>query len=384
MTDDVTPRDLRQEVESYLARSGWTAGGRGEFGELWESQRDEQRARIAVPYRLVRGTREFESVVRRLAGHESRTDLAVADALEHEFVDVQSLRISDRFVEDDSVRLESAATVLSNARRLVRAAATSARKPRAHIGANYSPPADEIAAKARLSHTRRGSFVLPIVMPLEKPQILQGVQMLDRTTNIEIESAERRVTRTLATALTALDRLAVRPDREASTDDVLQLITTGVSKELVAAVRAIATDGGVHAFESAFQWAPGVTAPANLPERVVIPSDAAPLLGRLERTLAASKPSAEESISGQIVEIRHLPDESFGQVSIRARRGSRETEIKVTAREDVVREAADWFKAGRVVMAVGKILSVPGRPLSMPEPKSLMPLDRVMLDSPTQ
>ncbi len=186
--------DLRVELTSYLKRRGWRQGSPGGFGELWQPVQEDS-PRLAVPFEVPANSPEFSAIVSRLSGEEYRSAEAIADEIEHEFLDVQAYRIADSFVYDDSVLLESAATVLLSARRLIRVAANTSRKPRASIGSNFSKPADEIADRARLSHTRKGSFVLPVVMPVPLPEMLPN-QILDQSTEVMIEPTERRVTRT--------------------------------------------------------------------------------------------------------------------------------------------------------------------------------------------
>ncbi|MBG6056150.1 hypothetical protein IWX81_002582 [Salinibacterium sp. CAN_S4] len=371
--------DLRDEVASYLGRLGWIRGTPGRFGELWSSVADD-RSRIAVPFSLRADSREFAALIVGVARHEQRPEQTVAQEIEHEFLDVQAYRIADAFVLEDRALLDSAAIVLDSARKLIRAAANTARSPRAYIASGFSKPADDIAKKARLSHTRRGSFVLPVAMPIEPPEYLVN-QILDQATDVKIESTERRTTRTLATALAALDTIAVRPDKEPTNVELEYLVQVGVSKELVTAVRAIASNAGVHAFETRFEWAPGVGTPPGLPQRVLIPDDAKGLLERVEKRLKVAKPSPEESISGQIVQIRQVPGESRGEVTIRTIRHGKMAEIRVSTSTDVTREATDWFKSGRAALAYGAIVASPGRPLSMPDPVAVTPLDQILLDA---
>jgi hypothetical protein len=383
MTDlaaqSVHDENLRDEVASYLARRGWTPGEPGRFGELW-TRAEDQGPRLAVPFSLRADSREFAAVVVGLARDEARAESIVAQDIEQEFLDVQAYRIANSYVLEDRVLLDSAATVLDSARKLIRAAANTARKPRAYIATSFSAPADEIARKARLSHTRRGSFVLPVVMPIEPPEFLPN-QILDVQTDVKLESTERRTTRTLATALAALDNIAVRPDKEPSLAELEYLVEVGVSKELVTAVRAISAQGGVHAFETKFEWAPGVGTPPGLPERIVIPDDANALLSRVERQLKVTRPRADESISGQIVQIRQVPGEPTGEVTIRTIRHGKMAEIRIATAPDVTREATDWFKAGRAVLAHGAIVVRPGQPLRMPKPLAVTPLDQILLDA---
>lgn len=369
--------DVRREVESYLRRTGWMPGRPGAFGELW-SFRGAEEQRIAVPFALASDSREFQAVALRVAIREQRSQEAVANDIHHEFLDVQNYRIADSFVTDGSVPLEGAAAVLVSARRLTRAAATTSRRPRARIGSNYSPAADELASRARLSHTRSGSFLLPVVMPIN-PVESHVNQILESLQDVRIEAAERRVTRTLASALTALNS-TISPGREVRGDDLLNLVDSGVSRELVSAVRVITASSGVHAFEVQFGWAQSVGRPGGVPPEVKISQEASPLLLDLEDKLNIAAPRRQESISGQIVEIRHMPGDLTGEIALRTIRNGRSVEVRILVQEAVVRAAADWFKEGRAALAHGEILSPPSRALVMPNPASVIPLDEIFLD----
>jgi len=370
--------DLRSEVESYLHRHGWRAGEPGQYGELWRlPHRDVPQ--LAVPFEIAVGSRELAALAHRLSIEEQREQAEITRDLEEEFLDVQQYRIADTFVADDSVLLESASNVLISARKIVRAAATTARKPKGHIGANFSHPGDEIADKVRLSHTRRGSFVLPVVMPIEPPKVVTN-QILGEDAEVPIESAERRVTRTLASALATLDSVAVKPAKEPKADDVMALIQSGVSRELVAAVRSIATDSGVHAFETTFRWAAGVGDPGPIPERILISDEASIILSKVERKLQRARPRLDQTVSGLIVEIRHLTGDPTGEISISTVRNNRPAEVRIKMSAEAVIEAADWFKAGRAVIAHGTVVATPGRPLQMPKPKAVRPMDELFIE----
>lgn len=369
---------MRADVASYLKRHGWSQGAPGLIGELWRSASAELPHEVAVPYELEWASSDFRAVASRIALSRRVPMAVVVDEIEREFQDVQNYRVRDGYLVEDAVLLEGASTILLSARRLLRAAATTARKPRPAIGANYSPPGDALASQARLAHTKRGSFVLPVVMPVEPPEPLERDVLGGQ---VVLEPAERRVTRTLATAIAALDSIAIKAAKEPGLDEVVDLVQSGVSRELVAAVRAIAVQSGVDAFDATFAWAPGLGAPGGLPERVVIEDEASQLLERVEGKLRTTRSDRAESVSGQIVEIRHVPDEPLGEVAIRTIRKNRNVEIRVTATEPTIRNAFDWAKQARAVIARGRVVSAPGRPLSIPHPEQLMPIDALFADS---
>lgn len=377
MTND---RDVRLNVASYLRRHGWLADQSGSAGELWRlSDSNALRALkrteplpLAVPFEIELDSFEYESIVSRLARLENEAQETIAKALESEFLDTQSYRIADEFVIEQRAQLDGATTVLSAAKKLVRAAATTSRKPRAHIGTSYSKPGDELAARARLSHTRRGSFVLPVVMPVMPLPSEQG--QLDASA-VVIEPGERGVTRTLAGALTALNNIAVQPDTVPGPDEVANLVQSGVSKELVAAVREIAIGAGVAAFDVSFAWSPALGVPRNLAPRVVIEDEAGPLLNKVVEKLGRMKAEPDASVSGPIVRIYYVQDEPYGEIAVRTERNNRVVDVAVTAAAEIIHEAYVWARDHRAVLVRGRIDRAPGRPLSMPEPTAILPID---------
>lgn len=365
-------QSVHRELVSYLTRAGFAPAPGGSAGELW--QRDGS-SDLAVPYELRADSPEFAAIVRRLSAVQEHEADEVALQIEREFQDVQSFRVAGEFVIDDSVYLEAASTILTAARRMIRAAATTSRKPRPRIGSNYSVPADALANRARLSHTRQGSFVIPIVMPVDPPT--PGEDEIFENDAV-IEPAERRVTRTVATALAAIDSLIVRPDREPSPDILYELVQRGVSRELVAAVRSIAADTTVHAFDSTFSWAPGLGSAGRLPERIVIPSSSVPILTILEEHLASAPPDEGQTVSGPIAEIRDLEEDPTGEVVLRVVRNNRLVEVRIIVDKQVVMSAHDWAKQRRAVIARGAITYVGGR-LLMVDAEYVVPIDEVLL-----
>lgn len=376
-------KDMRANVASYLVRHGWQAEQDGVAGQLW-ALRDTQalgfmdRAEpliLAVPWYIEVDSFEYVSVVSRIARQKQMPVSELSAAVEREFLDGQDYRIADRYLVEQTAMLDGAATVLDSARRLMRAAATTARKPRARIGTGFSNPGDELARRARLSHTRHGSFILPVVMPVPPAEEEPGM------TSIKIEPGERGVTRTLATALAALDTVAVRPDRSPRPDDIRDLVQSGVSKELVAAVRSIAVSAGVQAFDATFTWSPGLGEPTNAPRRVVIQDEAAPVLGQVVRQLDQLRAEPDASVTGQIVRIHYVQGDPYGEVAIRTERRNRVVDISVTVDEKTIHKAYEWARDHRAVIARGKIERQPGRPLFVQKPESIGLIDQLFNDT---
>ncbi|MCS0644977.1 hypothetical protein [Curtobacterium flaccumfaciens] len=378
MSKERTDASLHLSLVSYLDRTGWQRISRGSGGELWATDPSAELDVTAVPNHVRDGSLEFEGAAQRIAAKEKRAPEAVADDIRHEFFDLQAYKIGDAFLLDDAAPLEAAGAVLTAAQRILRAAGTTSRRPTASIRGNFSRSGDEIAGHARLSHTRKGSFVLPVIMPvvtMDEPQ--------DLFTDVVrgIETAERVLTRTAASALRGLDQAVVKPDRAPSRDEVLDLIDVGVSAELVSAVRNITRQSGVHKLDASFRWSPAVTGGERMPTQVVIPEEASTLLSDVVKVLRQAQPDPEVFISGRVIDIRHIPDDPYGSITLRVLRSSRFVEVQVRVSTSVIHEAHDWMRKGRIVSTRGTLERRPGQPLRMLNASNVEPLDEIFDES---
>lgn len=188
-----------QLLRFYLLRHGWSPDDPGPGGALWRRQDD---AVVAVPDQVSAGTVEWRSVVERLAAYENQTVSVVAESIRLQLTDVTRLSAANDIVIAGSIPLAAGVSLVSSAWAMLRAAATSSVRPRSHIAGNFSKIGDSVAASARLGHTEEGSYVLPLLMPLTPPsgdaQVHQSPVPGLELERMPFETAERRVTRTLA------------------------------------------------------------------------------------------------------------------------------------------------------------------------------------------
>lgn len=364
-------------VESYLSRHGWIGDAPGQMGALWSTERSA--SKIAVPHNVGFGSFEFRSVISRIAIFEGRSPDEVAHDVETEFSDVFLFRIPGSVLHEESAALAGAITLLTQARRLYRAASTSARTPKAHIGSGFSRRADEIAGRVRLEHTRRGSYVLPVKLDVHPVAIDPNELPVSGTERVGPEPEERRVTRMLAGALTSLNSLVVEPERIPNTRALMDLVHLGVSRELVLATIAIATAPGLGTFDVSFNWAGSVDPPGGVSTRVVITDEASRVLESVAEKLKFVAVDPDQSISGQISEVRYVEGEPRGSVAIRTVRNSRLVEVRALISPETADQAHVWASQHRAVLLVGIVQRQYGR-LVMESPQLVRPLDDILLD----
>lgn len=370
------------DVRSYLRRSGWIPTTRGDAGEMWTHESAEHP--IAVPRRMRLGSAEWVSVAERLAAFERVNLSTVERALRGEYVDITRLQAGIETVVAGTIPLTAGSALVSSGVAMLRASATTAQRLRGHIGSGYSRIGDELASHARLAHTEEGSFIVPILVPLSRPpDRLPGapqpeIEAFGPSRN-PYEPAERRVTRTLATALSSLQQNIVQPAGEVTRRALHPFVEAGGSREMVLAVTRILDQDAVATLVARFEWSPSVDNPVKLPAVVTISAGAKELLVKAAELLRQERYVSAQILSGPIVEVRHEPDDPLGEIAIQTVFRGRPCEVRVTLTPEQVDQANLWMSGRRIILAEGEVQSGVGKPLRIAAPRRVLPLDETML-----
>lgn len=377
------PTSLADNVRTYLAVKQWSEKPPGNSGSLWVKGRsDGSSVTVAVPFRLNEDTAEWRGIVERVADYEKRPRRDIGFRLANPLVDVTRLRAANDYVINSSIPLSAGAGLVGAAYRMLRASATTARRPQAHIGGNFSRLGDQIAAQARLGHTEEGSYIVPILMQLSDVSSGLRDSLLEPEPGVERvspEPPERRVTRTFAQAVTVIEKRIVEPAREPRATDMHDVIAAGASRELVLAVSAVLLDPAVAEFKFIFDWSPSATPPAAVPPTVTVPADANELLIKASRLLTASKRDPQRTIIGPIVEVRHIPGDLYGEVALQTVRNGRQVEVRVRLNEHQLDPTHDWMRTARTVVVEGVVQRAFGQRLRIDNPNNIYPLDETYL-----
>jgi hypothetical protein len=139
------------------------------------------------------------------------------------------------------------------------------------------------------------------------------------------------------------------------------------------------SDGIVDNFETTFAWAPGFTAPAGIPGVIAISHESKYLLRTAARLLRTPRRDPVEKITGPIIEVRHVPDDVFGEFAIQAMRRGRQVEIKVRVDRARIDEVLEWMKTARTIIVDGQVVRDIGRPLRIDAARNVYPLDESFL-----
>ncbi|MEV7228311.1 hypothetical protein AB0M79_14985 [Polymorphospora sp. NPDC051019] len=366
--------DLR-DVQLYMRHKGWHEYPPGVAGSLW-AKGDFQ---IGVPHRsdqveIVLG------VVERLARSEELATRKMLDRIRYFRFDITRLRAANDFKITDSIPLEAAATITSSARVMLRSSGTTSLRERGEIGNNYSRRGDKVVENARMGHTENGSFIIPVLVELPEVQEPEDVQEpLVTVERSAPEPFERRVMRTFAQSIEAIQRLIVEPAREPQIDTLIAIVERGVSREFCSALSRVLSEDAVGEFETQFSWAEAVKHSQTLPHSVSIDADAHELIERTAEKLRVNKVEPQQTFSGKIVELRHSIGDAWGWIKVSTIRNGRYSEVAVRLPFEHYAEAVSWHRDARPVLVEGQVQSGVNRPLTVRMPKRCHPVDETFL-----
>lgn len=356
--------NLADDFAALLRARGWLIQTENPGGSsLWSF---EDHSEMYLPPIIRRGSFLWSDVTERIAdAHDERVDV-VERAIDLVRFDVTRFRV-DAAAGSQAIPLEAGAAVIGSAFGMLRAAATAARRPRQSIGSNYSRLGDEIVREARLAHTEVGSFIFPVVLKVSPPEPTPETPLHGEDFEWgRPESPERRVTRTLAQALTAFDRHVIQPAREPQMSDLTPVIIAGGTKEMFAQVNNVISEPGVSWLETGFTWAPIEAAAAESPSRVMISaeSEIRELITKSVRLLSSPKSDPLRVITGPIIHISHAPGEPTGEIAIQtpSPTNARFSRVEVIVRQEQLSEIHHWMDQGTTVVVHGVVERRPGRP----------------------
>ncbi|WP_211347317.1 hypothetical protein [Saccharothrix australiensis] len=279
----------------------------------------------------------------------------------------------------DSIPLDTASAMMKSARMMLRSAASTSLRPQGDLRGNYSRLSYEIVRGARMGHTKNGSFIIPVLVPLsEVPSKTESQVALLDVDKRTPEPLERRAVRTLAQSLAAIQQLIIEPAVEPSIDVLYSAVEVGVSRELCRAVSNVLAQPALAELETIFTWADAVRTPTNIPKRVELPVEAQEVVQTAARKLQENRIEPPRTFTGPIVALRHEDPDPDGYITIATVRDGRHAEITIRLPYPRYRMAVDWHKQARTIIAEGEVGRDRGH-LTISQPSRCHPVDELYL-----
>lgn len=344
----------RDRLTAYLRSMGWIEPTNdGPAGGLWRLPGSG--LLIPVPRELSPAGLDWQRIVERLAEVEGVPASDIAVHLAGEPLDVANVRAANDIVIRETIPYSAAATVVRESWLMLRAAATTSLGPKGHIR-RYRSRADSLIAPARMGHTRNGSFIIPIYLPLpEASPEADTLPELDTQMSVP-EPQQRRIMRTFAESLAAVREIVIEPEREPDANGIHDLIRSGVSHEFAASLQRVLVEDAVADFSVAFAWSPfGGPAPRT-PTSVSIPASAVQRVKRVaDRLKQAPATQRSEYLTGPIVGVRRDDQDRTGVVTVQVSRNARPAHVSVNVSRERLDEALDWMKARATVVVQSRV-----------------------------
>ena len=344
ITDSAALRSLRlEDVEAYLRSRGWSkTDGAGARLSLWvmESQAapfDE----LVLPTSsdVVDYATRLAEVLRILENVESRSQLSIVTGIRFAFFDV--IRVS-RPTDDDhgeSIGLDEGVGLVEQARALVTSAACTAVKPHRVIPSRRPPLALDYMNRVRMGHTEHGSFTVTVASKVE-PQRTLGSPALEEEWG---DPFPRRVTKTLAGALTAASEAAAEVARTGGFEAFERAVELGVSADMCEAVARLSRSGGLPLpVTIGIEWAPSMPQDEVKFERTSFSPEASAVMEQAARAFREAAPQEGVTVVGLVVTLHREPDSSEGVVTVAGVIAEAE---KKTVRQVAVRVDVDTYGA---------------------------------------
>jgi hypothetical protein len=358
------------ELRTYLQLNGWVEGYPGPSGSLWS----KQGYKIGVP--LIDDEAVKRGALERLARINEVAVSQLIDQVRYFSIDVTNFRARNDSIALASIPLETAIIITRSARAMLRSCGTTAFRIQGDLKGHYSKSGDEVVRSARMGHTKDGSFIIPILValsPVESPE-------LQADALIEIEQSapepyERRIVRTLAQSLQAVDEIIVRPGTEPTLSRLYAAVELGVSRELCVALGHVLAEPAVAEFRADFNWAPAFSAPPNTASEVSVSAEAQDLVIAAAKRLKEVRVEPTRVMSGDIIELRHKPRDPFGLITISTARNGRPAEVRITLPLERYLDALEWHRENRTILVEGEVRGGRGERLHVDAPARCHPID---------
>lgn len=368
---DVVPTSL---IDAVLERRGWQKVEGGDRASLWANPEAIGSPQMYVPHGVHQGGFEWSDMARRIAEVAGVTATAIETEIEMGRYDVVRVRVPE--ARGGTVPLEAGSTLVAATRVMLRAAATTARRPQQRIK-SYSKLGDEVVRGARLAHTERGSMIFPVLLLLDEPPA-DKAEPLDGFDSITPESDQRRVTRTLAEALSLYNRTVIQKAVEPKAVDMGPLIAAGGSREMFRQVQQVLRDPELGVLDISFAWAAVEQPRGQAVERVGISSDAIDLVDRTVQLLSKMEPRPRSIVTGPIYTISHATDGPVHIAIQTAGLNGHLQKVELTVSADRRSDLHKWMDAGITVTASGRIQTQPGMPARLLDVDGPVPLDETI------
>jgi hypothetical protein len=360
--DQETLKTVRPlELVSYLRAQGWRQVSElDDKSALWEKPcRDHnQSEEVVLPLRQEVGdfALRVSEVLRTLEHVEHRSQLEILRDLLTSSSDLIRVRASAAQATSGSIPLDLGVKFVEEARDLMLAAACSAVDPRAYYARRKPAQANEYLSRVRMGQTERGSYVLTILSPV--PPSLRAAELSDAAPS---EPFERKVSQTLASALSAARVAAQRATVTGDVQPFREAVAVGVSANLCDALVGLGRVSSTEGIELSISWSRNRPLMGHVRSNFLFSPDMVPVFEEASRVFKETGTREDVEIEGFVIDLHRdegaptgrvvvtaLIDEDIRKIAIELDESEYGAALRAHAEERSIRCTGDLVKQGRM------------------------------------
>lgn len=368
------------DLQLYLRAHGWRPVATTVQSDAvdWEYRSGDVHAEVTAPRnaRWRDYPRRVREVLAELSEIEGRSESAIAQDIQRASRDIIRVRAVIDGRADGSISLEDGALLARSARSLMLAAACAAHEPRRAYHSRKPQPATEYVRGLSMGQTEVGSFVLTVLSTVPPAFTQQAsLPLVDAATTPD--HYNRRVTRTLSTALGAVKQAT---EDSIVTGDIApfdEAVAVGVSADLCEALGLIRECATVAAVTISLGWASARPEPASVPTYHEFTPDALEYIGAAGRSLRERSPVDDFEVLGIVIAIDRPTGDPYqasgslaGVATVLTDVDGRPRKVRIALDGDDWSKAHDAMKRGLLLSCRGD-LSREGKLLALKRPRAI-------------
>jgi hypothetical protein len=352
------------DILSFLTFSEWTViSSIPGFRSVLRKQSNGSSSEVVVP--LDNNLDDYAEAVRRILQKVALTDgvsqLDILSRIQSVGSDVVRIRaVHDNF-SDGTIPLEGGTALFDGSRALLTAAALAADSPRSVYRGSRPEKVDSFLREARLGQTEVGSYIVTLrtrITPTLHESNLQG--RLDLISDVNSEEAqipfERRVTETLAKALTAAKEAVGISSATHSAKPFEDAVSSGVSANLLDSIIALTDLSGSIETDISVGWSATRAPTQGIPSRVRFLKSEAPLLKEASRILREREPDTNFQLEGIVIGLEADGQASPHIITVRARHNGQWRKVRVLLSESEYQIAIRAHEVWQIVLCEGELV----------------------------
>ncbi|HHY67459.1 MAG TPA: hypothetical protein GX517_09740 [Alicyclobacillus sp.] len=292
-------------------------------------------------------------LLQTLEQEEHRSQLEILRDIKTISGDLIRLRLARADFQSGTLPLEAGVKLVQGVRDMLAAAACAAVSPKAYYQARRPTVVTEYMQKVHLGQTEQGSYVVTVLSRVP-PELVLGQQRLPLEP--PEDPFERRVTMTLADALSAAREAADVAAVQGVLDGFEQGIARGISANLCEAIQAVGDTPVVERIDVSVAWA--ATRPLSRPVNSLIsfPSDALPFVKEAGRLLRAIAPIEDVELRGVVTRLAKDPGANMGTVWVLGVVDSQVRHVRMDLPEPEYHMAIQAHDEERPVLCYGNLV----------------------------